>query len=269
MPSRRKKIIPKEKHVVGQIMGGLGNQLFIIFTTMAYAFSRNIKYSVINVERKRKTYFDTPLYDNLVVFMDRLINFKRYREPHFHYSPIPDIDKLVLFGYYQSPKYFDEYKDRIIDELDLFKTREEIDYDGFLHFRIGDYKGVECHPICDIDYYIRAFEDIYKRDEGNLRFIYFFEKENWNEVEEKVNILREKFPRFTFEPVDTNIPDYLQMLSMTTLKYCVLANSTFSWWGAYLNKREDKVVYLPIKWFSGNMSSYNTSELVLEGWNKI
>jgi len=278
----RKRVIKKEDAdlVIGEIMGGLGNQLFIIFTTIAYSLKHKMNFSIINIERKRKSYFDNNIYKNLPLYpqinydkiinkSNKLSNMKRYREPNFFYQEIPKLDKIILYGYYQSPKYFDDYKNIIIKELKLLDDREFLKYDGFLHFRIGDYKNIECHPVCDINYYIKCFEDIYKKDNKELNFVYYFEEENKLEVEDKVNILREKFKRFSFTKINTEMEDYKQMLSMTTMKYCVIANSSFSWWGAYLNDRKDKVIYLPKTWFVGSLGHYDTSELIMENWNKI
>ena len=268
----RNKVIPKTNDkglVVGEIMGGLGNQLFIIFTTIAYSLKHNLDYAIKNIEKKRKSYFDTNLYKNIKLLDRNTSGFKIYREPHFHYREIPKFDNVVLYGYYQSPYYFDSYKTKIIEILDLYSEREILDYDGYLHFRIGDYKNIDCHPVCDIDYYLKALEDIKSKNSDNLKFIYYYELEDSDEVENKVNILRKKFPNYTFNPVDKNLVDYKQMLSMTTMKYCIIANSSFSWWGAYLNTHRDKVVYLPKKWFTGCLGHYNTSDLVLKNWNII
>ena len=143
--SRRNRRIIKDKEIIGQIMGGLGNQLFIIFTTIAYSLKHNINYSILNIERVRKTYFDKDIYKNIKIFNKGLIGYKLYKEPHFHYKEIPKMDNIVLYGYYQSPKYFDEYKEEIVSMLELNSIREKYNlnkYDGFLHFRIGDYKNI-------------------------------------------------------------------------------------------------------------------------------
>ena len=282
---RRRIIIKKEKDklVVGQIMGGLGNQLFIIFTTIAYSLEHNMNYSIINIEKKRKSYFDNDLYKKLPLFPEifdkdlyknlkvndkNLKGFKTYNEPCFHYKEIPKEDTLILFGYFQSYKYFDKYKDTIIRDLDILNLRKKFNYDGFLHFRLGDYKNIECHPVCTIDYYIESLRDIEENNKNILKFVYYFEEENRKEVEEKVDILREKFKRFSFYPIDTNMVDYQQMLSMTTLKYCIIANSSFSWWGAYLNDNPNKKVYYPKKWFEGSLSNNNTSDMIPRNWDK-
>lgn len=274
MPRRRITIKKDsdDKIVIGEIMGGLGNQLFIIFTTIAYSLKHNIDYRIFNIEKKRKSYFDKEIYKNIKINDKKLTYFKRYQEPHYHYKEIPKMNKIILHGYYQSPKYFDLYKTKIIEMLELdieIKKYENNKYDGFLHFRIGDYKNIECHPVCNIDYYIKCLEKIKEKDKNNLHFVYYFEEENKDEVESKISVLKEKFKGTTFTGIDNQIEDYQQMLSMTSLKYCIIANSSFSWWGAYLNTHPNKEVYLPEKWFEGSLENYNTSELIMKNYIKI
>ena len=269
--NRRRKIKKRETNdiVIGEIMGGLGNQLFIIFTTIAYSLENGNDFYFKNIERVRRTYFDTNIYKNIKIYNDNLTGFKRYIEKNFNYEKIPKENKIILYGYYQSPKYFEKYKDDIIKKLDILSERVFLDYDGFLHFRIGDYKNIECHPICDISYYIKSLKDIEKNDnKKNKKFIYFFEEEDKEEINEKIKILKENFNNIIFEPIDTRIPDYKQMLSMTTIKYCIIANSSFSWWGAYLNDNKEKIIYHPNKWFAGSLKHYNISDLFPLDWER-
>lgn len=269
----RRRIVKKTDLVLGRIMGGLGNQLFIIFTTIAYSLEHNMDYDIVNIERVRKTYFDS-LYKNLKNSDKKYTDLKNFNEKDFTYTPIPKEKRIALYGYFQSYKYFEKYKDKIIDMLKLMDykaknagTREAQKYEGFLHFRIGDYKNTDCHPVCDIDYYIEALNDIssdISREE--IKFVYYFEEENREEVEEKIDILKKKFSNFSFHPVDTKLKDYEQLLSMTDMKYCIIANSSFSWWGAYLNKTPGKKVYYPRKWFAGSLKDYNTKDLIPVEW---
>jgi hypothetical protein len=261
--ARRNRIINKENIVVGSLIGGLGNQLFIIFTTISYAIDNNLKYGFINNEKKRKTYFDTPLYKNISLTTNK--NFKNYKEESHEYKPIPIFNNIILNGYFQSYLYFEKNRDKIIellgwkDLIDKYKT----DYDGFIHFRIGDYKNIECHPVCDINYYINALNNLIN---NNLNILYFFEENDKIEVEGKIKILKEKFVNINFIPIDTNLDDYEQVFIMSHLKYCIIANSTFSWWGAYLNNNKDKKVYYPKKWFEGSLKNLKTEDKFPKDW---
>ena len=99
-----------------------------------------------------------------------------------------------------------------------------------------------------------------------LKILYFFEQEDINIVNDKIITLQEEFPKITFISIDTSIEDYKQMFIMSFLKYCIIANSTFSWWGAYLNNREDKVIIYPKKWFTGSLCHLKTEDKFLDTW---
>ena len=79
------------------------------------------------------------------------------------------------------------------------------------------------------------------------------------------------FPNLNFIPIDTTIEDYEQMLIMSLCKHNIIANSTFSWWGAYLNVNKDSVKVYPSKYFM-NYNSHmekNVFKLFLDSWTKI
>ena len=120
MRKRVKKLmlIPNEKIVIGEIMGGLGNQLFAMFTTIAYGIENNCQYFVTNIERRRKTYFNTPLYNNIQLYNKKCIGFKKYTEKNHGYDPLPIVNKIILNGYFQSYKYFDKCREKILQHLD-------------------------------------------------------------------------------------------------------------------------------------------------------
>ena len=80
--------------------------------------------------------------------------------------------------------------------------------------------------------------------------------------------LRHEFPELTFIVIDHNIPDWKQMLTMAICKYNVIANSTFSWWGAYFNSNEDKIVCYPDPWF-GPSANHNVDDLFPDTWTRI
>ena len=138
----------KKKGIVGNIQGGLGNQMFIIFTTISYSLDNDMPYAVKSIERNRKTYFDTPFYKNLT--RTNMTIGPGYREKRHSYDPIPICNQLSLHGYFQSSKYFDKNKEKIIKMLEFDVLRKNIgekykqysgsEFDGFLHFRLGDYK---------------------------------------------------------------------------------------------------------------------------------
>jgi len=269
---RRIKKQETENQVTGEIIGGLGNQLFIIFTVISYGIDNNLKWYFVNNERKRKVYWGENIYKN-VPKRDSIKGYI-YSEPNHCYNKIPLCKNLTLRGYFQSYKYFDHNIEKIVELLEFNKIRTEIadkynnflTNDGFIHFRLGDYKNLSMHPVCDYKYYYNALSKI---TDKKIKLLYFFEEEDTLIVEEKINKLSNDFPHIEFSPIDTSISDYEQVFIMSHLKYCVMANSTFSWWGAYLNTRKDKKVFYPEKWFSGSLKNLDVSSKCPLEWEKI
>ena len=123
-----------------------------------------------------------------------------------------------------------------------------------------------------MEYYIKALEKIPESElklKLNLKFLYFFEEEDREKVKQNVALLESKFPQFKFTPIDTSIVDYEQVFIMSYLKYCVLANSTFSWWGAYLNTRKDKKVFYPEVFFAEHLKSLDVSDKFPDEWTCV
>ena len=255
-----------------EIMGGLGNQLFQIFALLSY--SLNYK-KPFYFEIKQSVRTDRPFYwDNLLKslrpFLKPAINLPIYKEPHFHYSPIPHIEEpFKLFGYFQSYKYFKEHEDSIIR---LLKIRHPLlkPNSVSLHFRIGDYKDLqEHHPLLSIEYYFKALEQLIKDTvKDNWNIIYFFEKKDITLVNKHIDILKKSYTKLTFEPVDHNLSDWEQMINMSVCEHNIIANSSFSWWGAYLNPYKPKVYY-PKVWFGPAQGDKKMDDLFPPSWTII
>jgi len=171
-----------------RLMGGLGNQLFQIFTTIAYAVKYKRKlilpYSEeLNTGKTRPTYWDTFL-SGLIQFTtyninsgystDTLYKLPTYNEPVFRYTEIPNFtnNEFSLYGYFQSYKYFEHTQADILSYIKLYTQQEQIrnEYSTILsdsthnismHFRIGDYKDEpDYFPIMPYIYYENALSTI-------------------------------------------------------------------------------------------------------------
>lgn len=261
-----------------RLCGGLGNQLFQIFTTISYALNQcSSPFFFLNNHQLgngsngvviRYTYWET-LLTALKPFLKNMNEMPKLTiitEKDFCYSPIPNIKKnTLLVGYYQSYLYFDQYKENIYkmlklnDKKNLVKNKVKLDSDNYtnisIHFRIGDYvKYPDVYPILSEQYYINALSfitdefaksTIYKK----TNVIYFCENNDIKEVEEIIKSLKTLFPLINFERASPLLEDWEQMLFMSLCEHNIIANSTFSWWGAYLNKNPKKMVCYPEKWF--------------------
>ena len=98
--------------------------------------------------------------------------------------------------------------------------------------------------------------------------MYFCEKDDNVEVLDKINELRIVFPECSFIKAPDNADDWKQLLMMSCCKHHIIANSTFSWWGAYFNSNEDKIVCYPDPWFGPNLK-HNVDDLFPDTWTRI
>ena len=185
-----------------------------------------------------------------------------------------------FIGYYQSYKYFIDYENEILNLLNInnkknilnnrYLNKYDFENSISIHFRIGDYKNLQkYHPIISIDYYINSINEIINiTNKNNWNVIYFYEINDFEIIENNISVLKKKFININFIPIDTNIPDYEQILLLSLCKHNVIANSTFSWWGAYFNNNHDKIVTYPSNWF-GKKIKIDLSDLFPLKWKKI
>ena len=270
------------------LMGGLGNQLFQIFATFSAAIEANIlvvfQYSeVLNVGKSRPTYWDSFLV-GLKPFTTIAINVysaPRVAEEGFEYKPIvlPTPTPCYLFGYFQSYKYFERHFDRIIGFIRLREKQAEVVRktqvlsDSIttvsMHFRLGDYMSLQDHhPVMPVTYYANALKHVVdKQMKDNFRVVYFNEKDDQETVNISIAVLSRMFPNVEFVKADLE-QDWEQMLLMSVCKHNIIANSSFSWWGAYFNNNPDKIVCYPEVWFGPKSAHKNVGDLFPSGWHK-
>jgi len=302
------------------IMGGLGNQLFQVFTVIAAAIRNNDAFFFMNYERlpgnpghPRYTHWTT-IFRGLGQYLtpsnhvtDKMFQrLHRWDEIGFQYTPVPtDTVKytkpLRLHGYFQSEKYFADKYERICEMMQISQQQTEIkqmygneswskDYIGIsqksrtlvsMHFRIGDsVLNLHIHPVMSVEYYYRAMCKIIESssDASAFTFLVFYEPCDKNIVLKHVAALKHRIatdinsPAYgrdiEFHFVRDTIADWQQMLLMSVCDHNIIANSTFSWWGAYFNTNPQKVVCYPSIWFGPGVS-HDTRDLCPESWVKI
>jgi hypothetical protein len=285
-----------------KIQGGLGNQLFQIFTTLAMALRFNKPFFFLNNYQLgngengstiRYTYWETFL-SSLKPFLKNLKQIPELtiiKENSFKYENIEQniylqLSKkinngIVLVGYFQSPLYFEKYKNMICKLIKLEEKKIAVKnkiqlQDDFLrcaislHFRLGDYKKLQdFHPILSEKYYINCISYILsKQTNKNLKVLYFCEDEDFDEVEKTIKNLEIIFPLLNFTRCISILEDWEQLLLMSMCSNNIIANSTFSWWSAYLNNNPEKIVCYPDQWF-GPRAGHDTSDLFPKDWIKI
>jgi hypothetical protein len=292
--------------VTVQLRGGLGNQMFQYAAARAVACRTNVplKLDVTEfVNDRLRSYrlgwfnivedFATeaelyrarkPRHRQVVAFAAyeigrHLLPWRRQRiiqERRFSFDPaILRLDgDVYLSGYWQSEKYFADVAEVIRQEFTLKPepdTLNQLVLDEIqaatsvsLHIRRGDYVSnavtSRIHGVLGLDYYSRAVDHIARRT-TQPHFFVFSDDIAWA----KEN-LRFSFP-LTF--VDHNGEDrqYEDLRLMCHCKHHITANSSFSWWGAWLTANPESIVVSPAKWF--NDPSLDTRDLVPEGWVKM
>jgi len=272
-------------------MGGLGNQLFQIFATLAYAHKHGRDFYFLNQTHLghppgmvRPTNWET-LFHSLKPFLvncdsNANTNHKafRYRELNFSFHEIPPLahGTVVLQGYFQSYQYFQEEAETIYHLLHLSDIRQGVlsRYTQVnpansisMHFRRGDYKTLkDCYPLATVDYYREAMCRL--KDSGCNTVLYFCEDDDLPEVQEMVDELQIAFGSLSFVRCDPLLADWEQLLVMSACRHNIIANSSFSWWGAYLNTHPDKKVCYPAHWF-GPKLPHDISDLCPLEWIRI
>ena len=254
------------------LQGGLGNQMFQIAAAIAHSKELETE-TCFSIDthnlplqgNKTNTYcenifskvrfWDSPnYYEFLEVF----------KEKNFSYEKLPDKNNLLLFGYFQSYKHFEKYKDLISHTFSetpqitetINKKYSQIDFSktSSLHVRRGDFlKFPDTHPVLPADYYDNSIK-LVTEDAPNL--LVFSDDIPWcrqHLKHENISYVEDK--------------DYLELYLMSRCKNNIIANSTFSWWAAYLNDNLNKKVIYPSTWF-GPSGPKDNSDLFLKEWIK-
>lgn len=282
-----------------KLMGGLGNQLFQLCTCISYGIE-NQKQIILSKDKldyisPHDNTSNRPVYwDNFLSNMNKYIADKEdvlwkrfdllYRE-EAEYTIIPYSDRnIILFGYFQSYRYFEHIKNDIpaLLKLNYYKNIVQLKFNFnnsvyiSLHFRIGDYKkaGSDTHPILPLQYYINALNYIIGKITNDdsmynkISVLCFGEKQDTIQINKNICLLKINFPNITFKLCDVELEDYEEMILMSCCNHNIIANSTFSWWGAYLNRNTSKMVTYPNIWFGKNIKT-STADLFPTDWHCI
>ena len=294
-------MVKQSEFITCYLMGGLGNQLFQLFAVIAYAFRNNRKFLFTYDEflGQRQTYWDSflkplsffttrnPHHNKTNQTLTQYANL--FREPGFKYSPIPSFfqETVLLYGYYQSYLYFKDQEDTIFKLIRLSNQQTEIreEYASYfeqdktiisMHFRLGDYKNLPDHyNILPLSYYNASLQLITSSNAPlkNKKVLYFCEKEDLEYVKyHYIHPLSQIYntENVEFVKADDSIADWKQMLLMSVCDHNIIANSTFSWWGAYFNQNKEKIVCYPSQWFGPALANKNDiSDLFPPNWNKV
>lgn len=259
--------------ITSKLKGGLGNYLFQIAVAVSYSkkydkkllFNSSDAYVVHNnIDHYRNNLFSKLEFQNSDIFCGM-----SYGEKSFNYDEIPYFDGSVcLDGYFQSEKYFSDFRNEIFEIFDFGETNKSLIEQKYsslmnenicsIHVRRGDYLNhPDVHPTLTLDYYSQAISNF----GDDVTFLVFSDDINW--CKENLHLLTNKLVY-----IEGNT-DYQDLYLMSICKNNIICNSTFSWWGAWLNQNDNKKVIAPSRWFGDRLKHYNTDDLYCENWIKI
>jgi len=223
-----------------KVIGGLGNQLFIV--AAAYAYSERYN-KVLKIDssgwhglqgKHSNTYKDT-IFSNFNYGEDNLEFVTALNEKRFNYDELPYCKTSVsLNGYFQSLKYFSDKKEYFLNQLNL----PEVDTSFIkgknvaFHIRRGDYMSFpDIHYICRTDYFKKQFQE--------------FKDYQINVFTDSPEVVLQEFEGEDFNLIQTS-SELNDLTLMSKHDNIVCSNSTFSWWAAMIGKM-DKII-VPDKW---------------------
>lgn len=259
--------------IVANLKGGLGNQMFQIAAGYALArrtnqqFCINYKLQHNCIQGFAPSKYKDTLFSKIA--STEHVPTKFYSEPHFHYSKIPDYDDVVIDGYFQSIKYFEEYFEEIRNLFTFPKScydkhqviKEATQGSIGMHIRRGDYlKYATTHTPQPIEYYIRAVEALRPKCQP---YSVLVASDDWKSVNEE-KILDGFGGKVMCTMGCTELED-LYLLSQC--KQLIISNSTLAWWAAILGVH-NKEVAAPAQWF-GPDGPQDYQDIYPEGWHKL
>jgi hypothetical protein len=295
-----------QKTITIKLKGGIGNQLFqyaaaknisekneselLIDAHSGFVgdpFKRSFALNVFNVssrildpEKIKQSKLDK-IIKYFINKINRLI-FKKFRneivEKTYHFDEAIEKFKvsqsIILEGYFHSEKYFKNIRSILLMELEFINSPSVIGQKYLneisklesvsVHFRKYDNNTIDTssiNGICSIDYYQTAIKFIQHKLQNP--FFYFFSDDiEWTKNFFTISELQVKY-------IDYNNAEnsYEDLRLMSVCKHNIIANSSFSWWGAWLNVNPDKIVIAPKKWLATD--KYDYKDVVPENWLKF
>mgnify|MGYP001558595542 CR=1 FL=1 len=289
--------------IIVKLIGGLGNQMFqyAFGRHLAYINNTELKLDIAgftdyklhnyslnnyNIQENIATPEDIKYFKKYqrkpgrkwFLYNQLIANGHKYvQERQFHFNPqmLKMKNEVYLDGYWQSEKYFKDVEVIIRDELSVknklngknLEVSKKIDaVDSIsIHIRRTDYVtdpvSNEYHGACNIEYYKKATNLIVDKIKAPYFFIFSDDRE-WAKENLKLS-----YPTYYVDHNDAQ-KNYEDLRLMSMCKHNIIANSSFSWWGAWLNQNKNKIVTGPKIWFR-NAPKADTKDIFPEEWIKI
>lgn len=274
--------------IIVKIMGGLGNQMFqyAIAKSIAVRNKDNFKLDISFYSKQTLRKYELNLLDidevlvNKKSFFSKVTSkFRFLTKIYYMERKIAEYDSnvfnkknVILDGYWQNEKYFKDIRGKILQDftpvsslsnkanyyLNSIKNSNSVS----VHVRRADYiENINTnanHGVCGLSYYKKAFKYLNNKTD-NVTFFIFSDDISWCK-----KVFRFLERKVFVEDTKSTIDD-LEL--MKNCKHNIIANSTFSWWGAWLNQNEEKIVIAPKKWFV--KKEWKNKNPACENWIKI
>jgi hypothetical protein len=270
--------------------GGLGNNLFQLATVIGisekYKFDLSIPSKVdrgnISIYNQSDHLEFLDLFENEFIYDDIPNNLRTYIHPDFNLSrtdysfvELPIQDNTIYHGYFQSEKYFSGIDIKEIlklkkENIDLIKDKFNSVFDRktvSLHYRLGGDRVTNhmqhYHKNVSVDYYKTCIDQIKKESFEDFNVLIF--TDNMKMCKEKLSEIDENFIY-----IDNGNSNVLDFTFMSLCDINIVGNSTFSWWGAYLNQNVNNTVFVTeSEWFGPGYKHFNLKDTFPEKWIRI
>lgn len=253
-----------------QMMGGIGNILFSFATAYSlskkYNLNLRIFYNHIGYLHTDPKFYSNNIFKNFEEILN-INEFSIYNYMDFPYKEV-NVNKtnnIFLNGYFQSEKYFSNYNSELYsiilnngnfdknlkNKYFINNGKENVS----VHIRRGNYLQLSnYHEVLDINYYNEALN---KFNDCNI-FVF----------SDDIEYCKNHFNNRNFNFIE-NSSDIEDLYLMSLCDHNIIANSTFSWWGAWLNQNQNKKIIAPKKWFGIDNSNIDTKDLIPNTWIKL
>lgn len=292
--------------IIAELRGGLGNQMFqyacgrskaiqlkteirVDTRTLEQSFGNNnftarefeldIFKAKIKVANKKELAPFSPTIILLKIWYKWLKNYRYHVETSFKYNDLFDAlnGNILICGFWQTEKYFLKYENVIREEFIFHKPKNNqtlaLEYiinqsnAVSIHVRRGDYVSLKSassfHGLADLQYYKNAILALEKTTAKPIYFV-FSDDTQWV----KENLIGKRKDMIVVEH-NKGKDSWQDMYLMSKCKHNIIANSSFSWWGAWLNNNNQKIVIVPNQWFAMEENNNQTYDLIPPSWIRI
>lgn len=285
--------------IIVKIIGGLGNQMF------QYAYAKALqqkgydlkidisefdtyklhggyqldKYNIdllSSSEKENSKFYSKNIFLKILVKL-KIFNINLIQEKSllFDKTLLELNDEKYINGYFQCENYFKDIRNILLKQFEINQTItnysmkiEKMILDSqnscSMHIRRGDYinnQNISIHGVCSLNYYKKAI-NIVNSNFNNIKFFIFSDDIIW--VKENLKIENSVY----LDSKEKRIP-HEDIYLMSICQHNIIANSSFSWWGAWLNQNNNKNVIAPKEWFASDKMQKKAQDIIPEQWIKV